>query len=196
MNNTGRWMAAFEQVQAEMEKLLDGLDEAQWAWSPSVKSWPIARCVNHINTVNGLVLPRLEAAIQRGKEQGLRSAGPFRYPLFDRLFVYGLEPKAPVKSQSPGIYRPQAEPEYAHTCKQFAEDQARLIACARDAEGLDLVKIKIASPVSERLRFSLGTWFNAVLAHEQNHLQQAQRVRGERGFPVSPAASAGARGKV
>ena len=183
MNNNERWITGYEQVREEVEQLLNGLSVAQWTWPPSPKSWPIARCINHINTVNGLVLPRVEAAIRQGQEQGLRSAGPFRYPLFDRLFVYGLEPRAPVKSQSPGIYRPEEEPEYESTRRQFAEYQARLIACVRAADGLDLVKIKIPSPVSDRLRFSLGTWLDAMLAHEQNHLQQAQRVRENSAFP-------------
>jgi hypothetical protein len=173
-----------EQFQLELLALIDPLSEVQWGWSPAPRQWSIAQCIDHINTVNGLVVPRIEAAIEQAAEQGLRASGPFRYPLFDRLFVFALEPRAPVKQQAPGIYRPKSDGSKEEIRERFLDLQNRLTTAARRSQGMDLVRVKIPSPVSPLLRFSLGTWLDAMMAHEQNHFEQAHRVRKQPGFPM------------
>lgn len=185
MKETAQLANSLEKLQQNLFDFVDGLSTGQWEWKPTPREFSIAQCVYHMNTVNGLVVPRIEEAVHRGAEQNLRANGPFRYPIFDRLFVFALEPRAPLKQQSPEMYRPaQAAPGLDETRRRFAGLQLRLIACTYGAEGLDLVRIKIASPVSDWLRFSLGTWLAASLAHEENHFAQAQRLREHSQFPV------------
>jgi hypothetical protein len=45
------------------------------------------------------------------------------------------------------------------------------------ADGLDLRRIKVATPISRFLKMSLGMMFAQAAAHEQRHLMQARRVR-------------------
>ena len=184
MNQIINWATAFEELQQQILDLVDQLSEAQWTWSPSPKDWSAARCIDHINTVNGLVVPRLAEAIRRGREMNLTGEGPFRYPLFDRLFVFALEPRAPVKQSAPGIYLPDQQPEREAVRRRFCELQPRLIECVHAAEGLHMVRVKAPSPVNRLLRFSLGTWFSAMAAHEEKHFEQAQRLTREPGFPT------------
>jgi hypothetical protein len=173
----------FEKLQQSTDSLLDGLSVDQWRWSVSPQEWSVSQCLSHINTVNGLVVPRLEDAVRRGIAEQRFSPGPFRYPVFDRLFVFALEPRAPLEQRAPEIYQPAAIPSPKEILEIFHDLQHRLIDAARSSAGLDLVRIKIASPVSARLRFSLGTWFAAVGAHEENHLRQAERVLQSPQFP-------------
>jgi hypothetical protein len=44
-------------------------------------------------------------------------------------------------------------------------------------------RARVVSPVTRLLRFSLGAWFAATVAHGWNHLRQAQRVRADPRFP-------------
>jgi hypothetical protein len=184
MTNTDIYSDRLERLLQKGLSLLDGIRESQWTWSVSAREWSIAQCIDHIITVNALVEPRLAAAVQRGLDQHIFSPGPFRYPLFDRLFAFALDPRTPVKQRAPGIYLPSSLPGLKESRERFLSLQQRLIEAAHASANLDLVKIKIASPVSDRLRFSLGTWLAAVAAHEDNHLQQAIRVTREAKFPV------------
>jgi len=172
-----KYQADLLRLRDEILALFEGMDAAGWSWSPAPGEWSIADTIDHINTVNRLVAPRVENAISTGRQQNLYGIGPFRYPIFDRLFVFALEPRAPVKQSAPGIYRPQSKPTLDQARAEFLGLQERLIAAVENARGLHLVKIKIPSPVNNLLRFSLGTWFAATIAHEENHLQQAQKVQ-------------------
>jgi hypothetical protein len=173
----------YKQLQSELLAIVEPLTVEQWNWRPAPREWSIAQCVDHINTVNSLVVPRLEEAVRLAAEQGMRAPGPFRYPLFDRLFVFALEPGMPLKQQAPELYRPSASVSQEAAWQQFIQLQARLVSAAHQSHGLDLVRVKIASPVSSLMRFSLGTWLAAMINHEANHIQQAARVRQDPAFP-------------
>jgi hypothetical protein len=45
------------------------------------------------------------------------------------------------------------------------------------ADGLDLRRVKVATPISRFLKMSLGAMFAQIAAHERRHLEQARRVR-------------------
>ena len=59
----------------------------------------------------------------------------------------------------------------------FLHLQSQLMARADAAAGLDLHKVKVATPMSRFLRLSLGAMFAQIAAHERRHLEQARRVR-------------------
>jgi hypothetical protein len=55
--------------------------------------------------------------------------------------------------------------------------QSQLTLLAQSADGLDLARIKVPTPISRLIRLSLGMTFAQVAAHERRHLDQAWRVR-------------------
>jgi hypothetical protein len=59
----------------------------------------------------------------------------------------------------------------------FLHVQSQLILQLALAGGLDLRRVKVATPISPLLKMSLGMMFAQVAAHERRHLQQAWRVR-------------------
>lgn len=66
---------------------------------------------------------------------------------------------------------------------EFSALQSRLVGCVERSDGLDLRRVKVASPVSRLVRVSLGAWFAALIVHEQNHIAQAGRVYHHPNFP-------------
>ena len=58
----------------------------------------------------------------------------------------------------------------------FLHVQDQLTLQLERAEGLDLRRVKVATPISRFLRMSLGMMFAQVAAHERRHLAQARRV--------------------
>ena len=55
----------------------------------------------------------------------------------------------------------------------------------RQANGVDLVKAKVQSPVSKWIRVPLGVGFSIMTAHERRHLWQARQVTQDPRFPRS-----------
>ena len=94
----------------EVRQLTEGFTDTQWYWAPTAKAWSISYCIDHLNVVHTLLLPRFEAAIEQARAQGKYSDGPFHYGLFDRLFVRMMGPNAPLKQQAPRLYRPAPHP--------------------------------------------------------------------------------------
>jgi hypothetical protein len=51
--------------------------------------------------------------------------------------------------------------------------------------------VKARSPVSKRIRFSLGAAFAAISAHQRRHLWQARQLRNDPAFPAVARGGAG-----
>ena len=70
---------------------------------------------------------------------------------------------------------------------EFRQHGDEWATCARAGDGLDLKRIKVASPAMKLMRFSVGAYFRISTAHERRHLWQAEQVNQEgnaRGWPV------------
>jgi hypothetical protein len=184
-------------MQSELETYLDqlisikqdapgivaGLSDAQFNWRPAANRWSIAECFNHLNASARELLARIDESIRRGRERGLTSAGPFALRLIDRVVARALEPPARLRVRTVPALAPPPERANADTMKEFFEWQERFAERLRAADGLDLGRIRTASPVSTWLSYSLGGAFAVFLAHERRHLWQARQVRNDRAFP-------------
>jgi hypothetical protein len=67
--------------------------------------------------------------------------------------------------------------EWERTHDQFAD-------LLKDANGLDLARIKVTSPALRLLKYGLGMGFWIWTAHDRRHLWQAREVRNAAGFPA------------
>jgi len=175
-----------EQVQlfkSGLSVLTKGLSGHQVSWKPSSQEWSIAECFDHLNTVGFLLLPRMDHAIKAGRDAGLTSDGPFKYGLMGRWFIQSLQPGAKRRMKTFRLYWPSPLSDPATVIQRCGELQEHLLDLLRKSDGLNLVKIRVSSPVNALLRFSLGVWFASTIAHQHRHLAQAQRVRDNSGFP-------------
>jgi hypothetical protein len=63
------------------------------------------------------------------------------------------------------------------------KNNEELSAFIRKLEDVDLRKIKICSPVSSFITYSLDDMLTIITIHEQRHINQAKRVMAMEGFP-------------
>jgi DinB superfamily len=157
--------------------LVAGLSEAQFNWHPAPQRWSIAQCLDHLNFGVSKTLPAFDRSIAEGWSRGRTATGPFRYGWFSRLVVASMEPppkfrmKTPLKKPAEGTF------ELAPVVSEFSRVRDELAARIRQADGLDLVRVRITSPVNRLLRLPLGAYFEFILAHDRRHLWQAGNVR-------------------
>ncbi len=168
-----------EWAKQEIRSLTDGLSDAQFNWRPDDDAWSVAECVDHLLAVGEAMVPLLRSAISIAREQGRTGDGPFSYGFFGNKFVQMAgEQKNPAKGKvkAPKLYMPGAEHEKEPLIARFIQLQDDLIACNRDAMGINLKRVKITSPAIRIIRLSLGQWFIMLPNHQKRHFQQARRV--------------------
>jgi len=167
----------FEQIQQHARELTAGLDETRFNWQPSAEAWSIEECLSHLTMVGQWEVLAIERAIDQGKERGLTGQGPFEYGAIDRYILHQTEP--PVRNPRPASahFIPLHGQPVTGIMPTFLHVQDQLLVQLGRAEGLDLRRVKVVTPISRFLRMSLGMMFAQIAAHERRHLEQAQRVR-------------------
>ena len=166
--------------------LVEGLSDPQMLWRPKPRSWSIAECFLHMIAVARPYLVAIDAGIDRARAKGYRRDRPSRHPIVGRWFVESFEPPPRMRFPAPKLFLPPA-PQGPTTV--IVGDFMRLgheIEERLDrAQGLDLGRTVVVSPVTSLLRLSLGLSFALLTAHERRHLYQARAVTREAAFPAA-----------
>lgn len=173
----------FEQLASEADALAAPLSDGQFAWQPAPDSWSVAQCIDHLNVTARLYLPVLDEGIADAIRRGLYSPGPYSYNWVGRFLVYLVEPTTRVRAKAPKQFRPGPGRPRHEIMAGFRAYQVQYVDRLRQANGLDLARARVASPVARWIRMPLGSALAMMVAHERRHLAQAQRVLAEVGFP-------------
>lgn len=166
-----------EAVKREARELLNGLSEEECVWQPSPQSWSIAQCLEHLNVTARHYLPAINEAINEARAAGHLSSGPFRYGWFESWFARSIEPPPRRRIRAPRRFVPPPDRPISEIRSSFFATQERLLELLQRAEGVDLARAQVVSPIFRLLKFSLGRVFTILVAHERRHLWQAAEVR-------------------
>jgi hypothetical protein len=173
----------FEQVSAEADALAAPLRDDQFNWRPAPDAWSVAECLDHLNAAARAYLPKLDEGIAAALRCRARAGAPFKPSWAARLLLRTSEPSSRIRLRSPQMFQPAPGGSRVDVVTALGVNQARFIDCLLRANGLDLSRARVISPVSKWLRFSLGTVFAVIAAHERRHLSQARRIIALPGFP-------------
>jgi hypothetical protein len=178
-----RVVESLQAVGASVCRLVRPLTGAQLNWRPSNGRWSIAECIAHLTATGNLYLPPIDGAIERGLSHGRRGREEFRPGPIGRWLIAQMEP--PPRRRLPTLRRltPRGLERRETLLADFDEMQRALAHRVIAANGLDLQRIRMRSPLIPVLWLSLGSWFAFIAAHERRHLWQAMQVRGEVRFP-------------
>jgi DinB superfamily len=167
----------FEQIASQAQGLAAGLTEAQFNWRPAPDQWSIEECLSHLTMVGQAELLAIEAAIDSAKARGITGSGAFEYPIWERFILRETEPPVRHAMPAPKRFVPLhgqpvtgVLPTFLHVQRNFGIQIAR-------ADGLDLRRVKVPTPIVSLLKLSLGSTLAQAAAHERRHIAQARRVR-------------------
>ena len=171
----------YQDAKRLIRELVDGLSDEDFNRRLDDQSWSIAECVDHLIVIGKKMYPVMEAAIEKGRARGWRSAGPFRYGGLNKRFVGMIDDSRlpPKKVKAPRIYRPAPPQNWplSESVRKFEELQDEMTDLIERSNGLDLRRIKVRSPVSPLIRLSLGIWLGGLAGHQRRHLWQAEQVK-------------------
>lgn len=176
---------AFEQLAAEADALAAPLSDEQLAWEPAPDSWSVAQCLDHLNVTARMYLPVLDEGIADAIRRGLYNAGPYPYNWLGRLHVYLVQPTTRFRGKAAKQFQPAPRRPRHEVMAAFRAYQVQYVDRLRQANGLDLARARVASPIVGWLRIPLGSSFAMMIAHECRHLAQARRVIQMPGFPFT-----------
>jgi hypothetical protein len=166
----------FAAINQNATALLGDLSERQLAWRENA-CWSISDCVNHLVVTGNQSLSHVRSAIIAARSKGMLSAGPFRHPIAGRLLILLMDAPPRVRFKAPRAYRPAEDLSVSDTLAAFWVLQNELAHALREANGVDLARVKVTNPVSNWFKMTLGQEFAFTAAHERRHFWQAGRVR-------------------
>jgi hypothetical protein len=170
-------IAAAKQDAAQITTMLAD-DEAKRR--PEPERWSIVECLDHLVVVGRKLIPRIDAGIEKARAKGWHGNGPFRYGRLESRFVRASGQRRHAHGRL--FETPKASPSgrewpLEEVVRSFAHLQDDLLERVREANGIDLARVKITSPASRWVRLSLGQWFEFIARHQERHLREAREAR-------------------
>jgi hypothetical protein len=167
----------------QVRESFSGLNEAQLNWKPEAKKWSIGECIDHLVTTNQKYFPALEKITSGAYMNSFwQRVSPFS-GFFGNVLKKGVSPDTVKKMKTAKVFEPTNSSEPLSIISEFVKNNEELSAFIRKLEDVDLRKIKICSPVSSFITYSLDDMLTIITIHEQRHINQAKRVMAMEGFP-------------
>jgi hypothetical protein len=171
-------------IRQDATGLMSGLSDVQFNWQPEPGRWSMAGCFDHLNlSAAQLFIPRIDKAIAIARAEDLKSNGPFAYSAFERWCVRTNDAPPRMRYKAPRRVRPAAGKPLDQVRADFLRWQDELGRRIQESDGLDLRRAKYKSPIP-LVKWSLGAFFQLMLAHERRHVWQARQVRQNPQFPA------------
>lgn len=171
-------------VTTEVETEFGSLADGPFNWKPTPGEWSVAQCLDHLTLTNRAYFPEFERVIR-----GEPSANPWtRAPLLPAFFGWmlkkALAPDSTMKTKTFKTIEPSTSQLPLSIITDFAAMQQQLAGLMRATASLDGAKIRITSPVINRvITYSLQDCRQILASHERLHLNQARRVMASPRFP-------------
>jgi hypothetical protein len=167
----------FEGIATEARELAAGLTEPQFNWRPAPDRWSIEECLAHLTIVGQVEVRAIESAVDRAKAKGVTGTGPFEYPAWERFILRETEPPVRHSVSAPKRFRPLHGQPITGILPTFLHLQREFMLQIERADGLDLRRVKVPTPITRLLKLSLGATLAQAAAHERRHIAQARHVR-------------------
>lgn len=178
-----RLLYQFKVIKLDAQGLTGGLTREQFNWRPRADQWSVAQCLDHLNITSRLWISSLEKAVSEGRSKGILRDGPYSYGFLSRWFLRSMEPPVKRRFKAPKKFRPPESQLRDDVMLEFIALHERIEQLVRESDGLDLVRIKVPSPVTSLIHYSLGMGFWIITAHDRRHLWQARQLLQSKSFP-------------
>ena len=171
------------EVMYASESLFASLSPDQISWKPDRKAWSILECFDHLLVVNEQYISRIKAALDKRETESLGYMTPYDPSWFARKFINSMQPGAGMRMKTFRTFKPQPHADDLEVTKRFLIQQKELLSLIREADSGNINDVKLSSPVSRLIRFTIGEALTMLVVHEQRHLLQAQNVQLHSRFP-------------
>jgi hypothetical protein len=168
-------VARFESATRRLHALQARLSPDEWSRRPPHGGWSPIECIAHLNLTSEAFLPLLRDGIARARRSGRGAPSRYRRDFMGWLISRALAPPGRFKTATTPAFVPSADRPPADVLAGFERLQAEQIACAREADGLPVHRVRMASPFNSRVKYSLYSALVILPVHQHRHLWQAEQ---------------------
>jgi len=156
---------------------LEGIPTDSLNFRPGKGKWSALECIEHLNLVFELYLPRISKQLKKSR---LKFSDSYSTGFFGDRMVSSMEPKGGEIIYPMKTFR-SLKPERSQGNKkiviaQFQEHMELLNIQMEKSEKIDLGSIRIKSAIGIVFRFKLGDCYRFLLAHNERHLLQCRKA--------------------
>lgn len=146
------------------------------ALRPSWGGWSIGEIFEHLCLTDGSYEAPLRALIRDAKARNeVLQSHEWRPSIAGRLLLWAINPANTRKQQAPPVWRPGFTPR-AEVVDAWLAQVDRTRALMRDADGLELRRLKLSSPAARIIRLNMGDAFALAATHSARHMNQVRRT--------------------
>src|SRR6266571_944627 len=155
----------------------------QLNWKPSADQWSVAQCFDHLVMANEAFFPIFEKVLSGEKKNTFWESLPWLPAFWGKMLIKAVAPESTRKLKAPKIFHPSSSGVDGAIIRRFINQQKQVIGYMKATEDLGLEKIRISSPVTNLITYSLMDAYRILINHEKRHLAQAMRVSEMDRFP-------------
>lgn len=174
-----------EDLAGKAEKTFGGLNSRQLNWKPGEKRWSIGQCFDHLMTSNKTYFPVLEKISRGEKKNSPWESMPLFPVLFGKMVIKAVDPASQKKYKTFPVFEPSNSAIPESIIGDFSKHQKELLELLRRTDAADHQRVKITSPASQIITYSLHDCCTLLITHEERHFLQAKRVLEMDAFPRS-----------
>jgi DinB superfamily len=175
------YASQFEQVRNDAASTLGRLTPDQRNWNPATGKWSVGQHIAHLIIVGQQFVDSVKPALADARARGLSGSPPYRAGWFWTFMRGHAEPPPRRRFKASRAVTPP--PVAAETVlSEFANLENAIAECIRSAEGLDLGRIRIPSPLP-MITMNLSQGFILQAAHQRRHLWHCHQVLNDAKLP-------------
>lgn len=173
-DDTAQLRRELEEITGKIRSLVETLDDEQLHRRPTPHSWSVAECVEHLSVTADKYVKRARRAIDVGPPPAAGRVG--KRSLIARMFIGLLEPPSKIRMPAPPPLAPQAALPRVELLAHFDSSHGALLGIIDETDTIDRTRLKVMSPASKYVKFSVYDMFPILAAHARRHLWQAERA--------------------
>ncbi len=144
--------------------------------SPNQQQWSALQCIEHLNLYSNYYNPEIQKAMEA---QLTNTSDTFKSGVLGNYFVKMMLPKEKMKKMKTFKDKnPAGKSLDLAVLDRFIAHQTMFLDLLQMAENKDLTKTKTGISISKRMKLRLGDTFRFIVAHNERHIQQAERALG------------------
>lgn len=163
------------EITKDVKKKFLVLSSDELNWKPDPKSWSVAECFQHLIFTNGLYLKHFDDVSKTESGNG-KDSNDYKHSLWGKLILYFVNPKTKMKSKTSASFHPSSSKVEPDVLKKYLEQHDQLTKAISGMKNLDLSRLKMASPINDKIKYNLGDAIKILVLHDQRHILQAERV--------------------
>lgn len=163
--------------------LAKDLSREQLNWNPEPGKWSVGQCLDHLRVGNETYCETMENALEGQSPSVVQE---IQVGWFGRWFIRKFIEPSPqsIRGRAPKKIKPVPEVDPSILDRYLASNNETCKLINR-SKNYDVNHIRFKNPYLSLVRFTLGTGFEILSAHQRRHLLQAERVKSSPQFPES-----------